>query len=92
MMEHIMDKTLADVQHWATERLRSGAEPPWTYYRLMQLLDAIDGLRDPDLDITKGHSLQSEPHSGSDPRPEAAIYSLDELRHRRECSPEPQPT
>ena len=87
-----MDKTLADVQEWAAGRLRSGTEPPWTYYRLMQLFDALEGLRDPDADLTRDRSLQSEPHSGNDLQPAAAIYSLDELRRRRVAPPEPQPT
>lgn len=87
-----MEKTLADVQAWATERLRSGAEPPWSYYRLMQLVDALVGLRDPDGDLTKDHSLQSEPHSGSDPRPAAPIVRLDDARRHRAIPQEQPPT
>lgn len=79
-----MDKTLSDVQQWAAERLRSGTETPWTYYRLMQLLDALDGLRHPDADLTKGHSLESRQHPESDRQPAAVIFSIDELRRRRD--------
>ena len=26
-------------REWARERLKTGAEPPWSYYRLMQLVE-----------------------------------------------------
>lgn len=87
-----MEKTLESVQAWATERLRSGTEPPWSYYRLMQLLDAIAGLRDPDADITRGYSPQSEQRSESGPQREADIVQLDTVRRRPDCSTEQRPT
>lgn len=34
----------ATARQWAKARLASGHEPPWSYYRLMQLLDAMDAL------------------------------------------------
>lgn len=87
-----MEAKLAAVQEWATERLRSGAEPPWTYYRLMQLLDALEGLRDPDADLTRDRSLLSECSSENDLRPEAEIFSLETLRRHRDPPQKPTPT
>lgn len=33
------------VREWAKERLSTGEEPPWSYYRLMQVVDAIDNIQ-----------------------------------------------
>lgn len=33
------------VREWAKERLQNGMEPPWSYYRLMQVVDAIDNIQ-----------------------------------------------
>ena len=38
------DKALETCIEWANERLRNGSEPPWIYYRLMQLKEAATEL------------------------------------------------
>lgn len=68
---------------WAKERLRAGAEPPWTYYRLMQLIEAIDALESGAQAVTTtDHSPQSDERSGKHPRQEGKIYRLDDARSR----------
>ena len=65
-----MQNQLDDIADWARRRIRAGEEPPWAYYKLMQLLDAIEGLRE-DCPITQrmGNSLRSEvPPDGDRPR------------------------
>lgn len=39
-----IDDKLESVVAWAEERLRNGAEPPFIYYRLMQLREAAEEL------------------------------------------------
>lgn len=41
-----IDEHLAASIDWAEERLRNGAEPPFIYYRLMQLREAAMELKD----------------------------------------------
>lgn len=70
-------------RQWAKERLRAGAESPWTYYRLMQLIEAIDALEAGDQVVTTtDHSPQLVEHSGERPQQEGNIYQIDSARSR----------
>ncbi|MAP94286.1 MAG: hypothetical protein CMK07_04985 [Ponticaulis sp.] len=42
-----IDQHLEAVIKWSEERLRTGAEPPFIYYRLMQLRESAKELYDP---------------------------------------------
>lgn len=76
-----MENTLLQVSEWAKERLRMGSEPPWTHYRLMQLVEAADQLRDEMLTATE--DLQQLPeHSESGRRLSAEVVPLDTARRR----------
>jgi len=33
------------LEEWAVRRMHEGDDPPWVWYRLMQLRDAIDGCK-----------------------------------------------
>ena len=63
---------------WANERLRSGAEPPWSYYRLMQLREAatelLEGMRA--MQPMEG-SQESPSHSASETPPSASVLRLE---------------
>lgn len=84
-----MQDELERVSEWARDRIRAGQEPPWTYYKLMQLVDAIESLRDPDATQRMENSLQSPERSQDDVRPQqAAVVSLDIFR--RPPGPQPQ--
>lgn len=50
-----IDQHLEAAIDWAEERLRSGAEPPFVYYRLMQLREAAKEL--------SGHAKQCAANS-----------------------------
>lgn len=76
-----MQSELERVSEWARERIRAGQEPPWTYYKLMQLVDAIESLSDEAAKQRMESSLQSPERSQDDVRPQAAgIVSLDTFR------------
>jgi hypothetical protein len=78
---------------WANERLRSGAEPPWSYYRLMQLKEAaaelLEGMRS--TQPMEG-SQESLPHSASEIQPSASVLQLDTARRHQPGSPVRLPT
>jgi len=40
------DAELERVRRWAQSKLDAGQEPPWAWYRYMQLVDAINGIID----------------------------------------------
>lgn len=35
---------LLKVRHWAQGKIDNGQEPPWAWYRYMQLIDALDAI------------------------------------------------
>lgn len=79
---------------WANERLRSGAEPPWAYYRLMQLKEAAS-------ELIAGMNVAMQPTDGSPesdglpasaPQQAADIVPLDSARRLRHTGEIPLPT
>lgn len=88
-----MREHLNAVKEWAGERLRSGAEAPWTCYRLMQLLDALEHLEDGPLSDAKlEHLLQSSEHQENGRPQGACIVPLDSVRRHLDTEPAPTPT
>lgn len=76
-----MQDTLDRVSDWARERIQAGQEPPWTYYKLMQLIDALEGLRADSAITPQMESLLRSPERSDSVRPqEAQIVDLDMLR------------
>lgn len=76
-----MKPELERVSEWARERIRAGQEPPWTYYKLMQLVDAIEGLREGDPATQRmDDSLQSPERQDDAHRESAGVVSLDTFR------------
>lgn len=75
-----MQSELERVSEWARDRIRAGQEPPWTYYKLMQLVDAIESLRDPDATQRMENSLQSPERQDDAHQPAAGVVSLDTFR------------
>ena len=86
-------RALQEVREWAKGRLRAGAEPPWSYYRLMQLIEAVDVLESGEEAVSPTDcSQQSEPHSET-PLPQGEnIYRLDTARPHRAGPPIRLPT
>ena len=76
-----MKAELERISEWARDRIRAGQEPPWTYYKLMQLVDAIEGLREDDpLTQRMADSLESREPQDDVRRSSAAVVSLDTFR------------
>jgi hypothetical protein len=61
-----MDKCeLAKVRDWANEKLATGDEPPWAWYRYMQLREALDAILSGMESVSPTARLQPpEPHQG----------------------------
>lgn len=86
-------RELGTVKDWAKERLRTGAEPPWTYYRLMQLIEAVDLLSAGDDAVSPTENLpQLELQQDEIPPQEGNICRLDTARSRRDQQSVPLPT
>ncbi len=88
-----MEDQLSEIQEWAQERLRTGAEPPWNHYRLMQLVDAIEHLdAGPISASTMDHLLQSESRSETECPRADDVVQLDSVRRHRDAEPQPPQT
>jgi len=55
-----IEQHLDEAISWAEERLRSGAEPPFIYYRLMQLREAATELKSHAMQLAEGSPLSAE--------------------------------
>jgi hypothetical protein len=73
---------LQDVRAWADGKLAAGAEPPWAWYQLMKLREALDAVV-AGMDTTKPlGSPESAPHSETHLRLVANTHSPDSVpRH-----------
>lgn len=80
-----IDEHLSEAIDWAEKRLRTGSEPPWTYYRLMQLKEAAVELLSGIEASTKTENLsQSAEHQGDVLPPEGSIVRIDTARRHRD--------
>lgn len=68
-------KELTAAIEWAEERLRNGAEPPFIYYRLMQLREAAQELL-PHAKRLEASCTQSEGRPESDLRSAGSVVQL----------------
>lgn len=76
-----MEQTLEEVADWARGRVQGGQEPPWTYYKLMQLIDAVEGLKGvPPGRLSTESSPQSPALPDSAPRPTGHVVELNSVR------------
>lgn len=86
-----MKDELDRIAEWARDRIRSGLEPPWAYYKLMQLVDAVEGLGEDDPTRQRmENSLQSRERLDAVPRPLGQVVSLDAFRRPLDLVSEPQ--
>jgi hypothetical protein len=44
MVEAMTREQLEQVREWAIERLTTGNEPPWSWYQLMKLREALEAI------------------------------------------------
>ncbi len=54
---------LEEVRAWANSKLATGDEPPWAWYQLMKLQEALDAILDGMEATTPLNSQESEPRS-----------------------------
>lgn len=90
--EH-MKTELERVSQWARERLRSGAEPPTAYYRLMQLIEAADALSGGLMATPpkEGEPESVVPAESAQPQ-EGSVVRLDNARRHPAATPIRLPT
>lgn len=82
------DADLDRVAEWARDRIHAGQEPPWSYYKLMQLIDAVEGLKNDCPLILRTEDLPraaDTPESG--PQLSGQVVALDSIRPRPPQTP-----
>ena len=81
-----------ECKKWAWSRIHNGAEPPWSWYRLMQLVDAINAIiRSENATVIHGGiTKEDSPESDQSPdvRPQSAQVHRIETTQRRPDEPE----
>jgi len=88
-----MREKLEDVAAWARARIRSGAEPPTAYYRLMQLVEAADALKDGLMAMPPQEGEpESELPAETAPPQEDSVVRLDSVRRHLAGPPVCLPT
>ena len=87
-------ESLDECKKWAWSRIHNGSEPPWSWYRLMQLIDAINAIiRSENATVIHGERVTKEDSPESDPHQEpscprrAQVYRI-ETAQRRSDEPE----
>src|SRR5271170_2199068 len=72
---------LERVRQWADEKLTTEGEPPWSWYRYMQLKDAIGALIQ-GMDVTQPMEVspQSAARSGASLRLVASVRQLEKVQ------------
>lgn len=60
----MIPRSLHETRAWAKNRLAGEAEPPWAWYQLMKLVEAIDAIDAGQSVVTTESSPQSERRPG----------------------------
>ena len=60
-----MEEKLKEIRGWAKDKIASGAEPPWSWYQYMKLIETVDAILSGQAAITKESSQQSVRHQGA---------------------------
>jgi hypothetical protein len=83
---------LERVRDWAIEKLATGAEPPWSWYRLMQLREATEAILEGMAVTQPMEDLpRSESRSGGGPRLVASGDPQEIARRHPSVRPIPLP-
>ncbi|MGO9446293.1 MAG: hypothetical protein ACLPXB_16165 [Thiobacillaceae bacterium] len=83
---------LQDVRQWAKDKLTAGAEPPWSWYQYMKLVETIDAiLSGSSCASTKENSPQSEQHQDAPLRLVDSTYLQDSAQRHPVGLPVPLP-
>ena len=73
-----LPQSLIDARAWAKERLRK-PEPPWSFYRFMQIIDAVDAIeKGMESTVTTARELEPTEHSSDGvPQRGAKVFQLE---------------
>ncbi len=77
------------LNEWAISKIRERGNPPWVWYRLWQLRDAIDGCKR-SFEITsqaEADLLGSELREDASPPPQGQVVQIGKPRRRRDIPP-----
>lgn len=88
-MEDAMSREqLEQVREWAVEKITTGNEPPWSWYQLMKLREAVEAILAGMAATQPTAGLQgSARHPGSGLRLVDAADRQDNAQHPQETSP-----
>jgi hypothetical protein len=59
-----IENELVRVKEWAQDKAQRGSEPPWAWYQLMKLVEAINAIQSGMASTTTESSLQLEARQG----------------------------
>ena len=86
------EPSLIAARAWAKDKLANGAEPPWSFYRLMQLIDAADAIiAGTEATITMDDLQPKELPENCETQQEGEIVELDTFRPQPAVIPVPLP-
>lgn len=86
-----MKAKLEEVREWAKSKIASGAEPPWSWYQLMKLIEAVDTILEGQACITTENSQRVEARPGKHLRPVDSTYPRDSVQLHQPEKPLPLP-
>lgn len=89
-----MKDDLERVRRWADEKIASGAEPPWAWYRYMQLRESLDAILAGMATVTPptANLQPQEPHLGNVTRLVVSRVPQDTAQRHQDTEPVQLPT
>ena len=87
-----MNEKLLEVRAMAQEKIASGAEPPWSWYQYMKLIETVDAIVAGAAQITTANSPQLANPAGAHLRLVAAIGPQDGVQRLPAGLPVQMPT
>lgn len=90
MTDEKATKKLEEIRKWAQKKIQGGAEPPWSWYQYMKLIETIDEIvNGMNATISRGNLQQSRLHRGTSLRL-VDSKSRPNIVQRRQDTEEPQ--
>lgn len=87
-----IDEQMQAVLEWSRQKRLSGREPPWIWYQLYKLEEAITALQHPaEMAIPLGRSQGLGERPGRADLLSAEICHIESARRHRDKPPEPEP-
>lgn len=86
-----IEKDLERVKEWAQRKAQGGGEPPWAWYQLMKVVEAVNAIQSGMAATTTESSLQLEERSGKLIQLKVAKCPPDSAQHCPEAEKIPLP-